>query len=265
MNNEETVDDDEERSEGLITIYEFFTKYVRRIYPDTHWKRAMKMNPNVIWFQLITPSDIAFVISLVKNGMPVWRRKTALFESDNLRKTKAKPLFTSGEGQKRSFGKTTWSKEGLKYFHKVEATWLEEYSDKVKMSALVNGWEKWEPREDLKKMKELLSTNWQIVEDDKNSSEQTNDDDEDGLDDGYHSDKYSDVEEFPFELDDENLKKVTGLKKLPSKKRKNSEDESEDEDVEDDDHDKGEGNKGGNIANKEKEKRDEQRKSGRHK
>ena len=26
MNNKETVDDDEERSEGLITIYEFFTK-----------------------------------------------------------------------------------------------------------------------------------------------------------------------------------------------------------------------------------------------
>ena len=150
---------------GLPVVYEFFTQYVRRNYPDTHWKRAMKMNLNVIWFQLITPSDIAFVISLVKNGMPVWRRKTALFESDDLRKTKAKPLFTSGEGQKRSFGKTTWSKEGLKYFHKVEATWLEEYSDKVKMSALVNGWEKWEPTDDLlKKGKDLLRTNWTIIE-----------------------------------------------------------------------------------------------------
>ena len=119
--------------------------------------------------------------------------------------------------------------------------------------------------QDLKKGKELLSTNWQIVENDKKSSEQRNNDDEDGLEDGYHSDKYSDVEEFPFELDNENLKKVTGLKTLPSKKRKNSDDESEDEDVEDDDHDKGEGNKGGNIANKEKEKRDERRKSGRRK
>ncbi len=38
---------------------------VRRIHPDTHWKRAMKMNPNTVWFQLITPSDIAFVISLM--------------------------------------------------------------------------------------------------------------------------------------------------------------------------------------------------------
>jgi len=38
-------DDDEERSEGFVRIYEFFTRYVRRIHPDTHWKRAMKMNP----------------------------------------------------------------------------------------------------------------------------------------------------------------------------------------------------------------------------
>ncbi len=79
-------------------------------------------HPDKLWFQLITPSDIAFVISLMKNGMPVWKRKAVLFESDDLRKTKAKPLFTSGEGQKRTFGKTTWSKEGLKYYQKVEAT-----------------------------------------------------------------------------------------------------------------------------------------------
>jgi hypothetical protein len=90
---------------------------------------------------LITPSDIAFIMSLLKNGMPVWKRKTALFESDDTKNTKVKPLFTSGKGQKRKFGKMTWSKEGLKYFHKVEATWQEAYSDKEQMSALVNGWE----------------------------------------------------------------------------------------------------------------------------
>ena len=178
-----------------------------------------------------------------------------------MRKTKATPLFTSGEGQKRSFGKTTWSKEGLQYYLKVERTWHEAYSDEDQMSALVNGWEMWEPRVDLKKGKELLSTNWQIVENDKKSSEQRNNDDEDGLEDGYHSDKYSDVEEFPFELDDENLKKVTGLKKLPSKKGTNSDEESEEDVVEDDDIEEGKGNKGGDIASEEKEEVDEQRKS----
>ena len=264
MNNEETVDDDEERAEGFIRIYEFFTRYVRRIYPDTHWKRAMKMNPNVIWFQLITPSDIAFVISLVKNGMPVWRRKTALFESDDLRKTKAKPLFTSGEGQKRSFGKTTWSKEGLKYFHKVEATWLEEYSDKVKMSALVNGWEKWEPTDDLlKKGKDLLRTNWTIIEiNKKGKGKGRGEDDDDEGSDGYHSDKYDDV--MDYELDNDNLKRVTGLKKLAGEEDAISE-ESDDSGVHNYVDAVAAGNKGGDVVNEEKDGVEEPRKSARRK
>ncbi len=66
-----------------------------RIHPDTHWKKAMKMNPNVVWFQLITPSDVAFVILLVENGMPVWNKKKVLFDVEESKKTKAKPLFTS--------------------------------------------------------------------------------------------------------------------------------------------------------------------------
>ena len=124
---------------GLSEVYEFFTGYLRRIHPDTHWKRTMKKNANQVFFQLITPSDIAFVILLLKNGMPVWNRKKVLFETDEMMKTKAKPLFMSGEGQKRRFGKTTWSKEGLKYYHKVEKTWQEAYSNKEQMCALING------------------------------------------------------------------------------------------------------------------------------
>ena len=129
-------------SQGLTEVYKFFTRYVRRIHPDTHWKRTMKINVNKVFFQLVTPSDIAFVISLIKNGMPVWNRKKVIFESEEINKGKAKPLFTSGEGQKRSFGKTTWSREGLKYFQKVERTWQETYGNKEQMLALINGWEK---------------------------------------------------------------------------------------------------------------------------
>ena len=265
MKNNEKVDDNETKLEGFVRINEFFTRYVQRIHPHTHWKRAMKMNPNKLRFQLITPSDIAFVISLMKNGMPVWKRKAVLFESDDLRKTKAKPLFTPGEGQKRTFGKATWSKEGLKYYHKVEATWQVAYSDGEQMSALVNGWEKWEPREDLKKGKELLSTNWKIIKIYKKGRGRRDDDDNEGWDDnsGYHSDKYDDVEDFPFELDNENLKRVTGLKTLVGEKGTISEEESEDKVIKNDDDAVGTGNKGGDIVREEKEEVDGQRKSAR--
>jgi len=35
MKNDETVDDNEAKLEGFIRIYEFFTRYVQRIYLDT--------------------------------------------------------------------------------------------------------------------------------------------------------------------------------------------------------------------------------------
>jgi hypothetical protein len=75
----ESTNVDDEENRGLPEVYEFFTKYVRHIHSDTHWKRTMKINPNKVFFQLVTPSDIAFIISLLKNGMPVWNRKKTLF------------------------------------------------------------------------------------------------------------------------------------------------------------------------------------------
>jgi len=50
MKKNEKVDDNETKLEGFVRINEFFTRYVQRIHPDTHWKRAMKMNPNKLWF-----------------------------------------------------------------------------------------------------------------------------------------------------------------------------------------------------------------------
>ena len=93
----------------------------------------------------------------------------------------------------------------MKYFHKVERTWQEAYSNEEQMRALINGWERWEPDGDLKKGKEILSTNWRIVEmnkKDKGRREDGEDDNNDDLDDnGFHLDKYDDVEELPFKLD----------------------------------------------------------------
>jgi len=62
-------------------------------------------------------------------------------------------------------------------------------------------------------------------------------------------------------LDNENLKRVTGLKKLVGEKDMISEEESEDEVVEYDDDAVGSGNKGGDIVSEEKEEVNKQRKS----
>ena len=147
----------------------------------------------------------------------------------------------------------------MKYFHKVERTWQEAYSNKEQMCALINGWERWEPNGDLKKGKELLSTNWRVIEINKKGKamrEGSEDENDYGWDDddGYHSDKYDDVEELPFKLDRGNLRKVTGLENLSGNDDSFSSDESEE-----DENGKGEDemkDSPGKIGDHEKEEKD---------
>ena len=74
--------------------------------------------------------------------------------------------------------------------------------------------------------KDLLRTNWTIIEiNKKGKGKGRGEDDDDKGSDGYHSDKYDDV--VDFELDNDNLKRVTGLKKLAGEEDAISE-ESED-------------------------------------
>lgn len=205
------VDNEETETPGLPQLYEFFVKYVRRIKADNHWKRTMKTNVNKVFFQLITPSDIAYITSVIKNGKPVWNKKKSLFVVDEEKKVEHE--FTLGKGQKRTFGKSTWSKEGLKYYHKVENAWKESYADKAQMTALINGWERWNPEDkDVQKGKELLRTYWNSVGDEEGRRKEGFDDDNEGMDDddGYHSDVYDILVDMPYKLDNENLKMITG-------------------------------------------------------
>jgi hypothetical protein len=193
-------------SNGLNEVYEFFTKYVRRIYPDTYWKRNLSQHNDVIWFQLLTPSNIAYVISWIKNGKSMWDQKKTepyLNSDDGKIKTK-KPLFTAGEGAKRTFGKLTWNKEGLKYFHSAERNWREVHRLKEQMSALVNGWERWEPDDD-KKVKELLRMRWRFKENDSDAKKGNEEKEYWEEEDGYNLDNL----EIDYELYGENQQNAT--------------------------------------------------------
>ncbi len=53
-------------------MYEFLARYVRKVYPDTDIKKDLKNNEGFLFIDRITPSDIAFVISILKNGRDVW-------------------------------------------------------------------------------------------------------------------------------------------------------------------------------------------------
>jgi hypothetical protein len=45
---------------------------VRKVYPDTDIKKDLKNYEGFLFIDKITASDIAFVISILKNGRDVW-------------------------------------------------------------------------------------------------------------------------------------------------------------------------------------------------
>ena len=70
-------------------------------------KQELKSNEGMSFLDLITQSDIAFVICIVKNARHVWDQtiqKIGLVEPviDGETEAKVQPLYTKGAGKKRS-------------------------------------------------------------------------------------------------------------------------------------------------------------------
>jgi hypothetical protein len=101
-------------------LYKFLARCVRKVYPDTDMKKDLKNNKGFLFIDRITPSDMAFVISILKNGCNVWDQtmkiKQLAVAVHGERETRLRPLFTGGEGRKKEQGMSLWSVKALKYF-----------------------------------------------------------------------------------------------------------------------------------------------------
>ncbi len=93
-------------------MFEFLLSYVRRIKSDLDWRELMKKNPEKPFLLFVTPSYIAFILSLIKNGLGMWEQARRQKDNWTQVEIKALPLFTKGEGQKRESGKTVWNNDG---------------------------------------------------------------------------------------------------------------------------------------------------------
>jgi hypothetical protein len=89
----------------------------------------MKKYVSRIFLEPISPSDIAYVLALIKNGEGVWDQDVMM--AANLHSGGEKKLcllFTSGKGKKRLFRKSMWMREGFKYFYMAEMNWKKVYT-----------------------------------------------------------------------------------------------------------------------------------------
>ncbi len=105
-------------------MYKFLARYARKVYPDTDIKKDLKNNEGFLFIDKISPSDIAFVISIPKNGCNVWDQTMKMTQLGAAvhgeRETRLQPLPTGGKGKKKEQGVSLWSVEGLKYFRHAE-------------------------------------------------------------------------------------------------------------------------------------------------
>ena len=97
---------------------------MRKVYSDSDIKTDLKNNEGLSFIDKITPSDIAFVISVLKNGCKVWDQNIKMMQLGAAvhgdRETKKRPLFTGGKRKKKEQGESLWSGEGLKNFKRAE-------------------------------------------------------------------------------------------------------------------------------------------------
>ena len=60
---------DAQAREGL---YDFIARYVRKVCPDSLITNHLRAMPGYTFLDLIRPSNVAYVISLLKNGRGMW-------------------------------------------------------------------------------------------------------------------------------------------------------------------------------------------------
>ncbi len=118
-------------SRDKAELYEFLARYVRKVYPDTDIKNDLKNNEGFSFIDRITPSDIAFAISILKNSCNVWDQTIKMKQLGAAvhgeRETRLRPLFTGEKGKKKEQGVSLWSDKGLKYMLPTEQELIPEY------------------------------------------------------------------------------------------------------------------------------------------
>ena len=119
-------------------LMEFLARFVRLVHANRYYKGLLVANCGSSYLDIITASDVAYVLSLIMNSCEVWlKRKTA---DGKL----VKPLYTSGKGVKRVYGVTTWSKSGMKYYRNMMKKWKPAFTrGKKDFRTLRRHWDKW--------------------------------------------------------------------------------------------------------------------------
>jgi hypothetical protein len=92
----------EQGSNILNQIFNLIARYVQKVHSDEHIHKVIRYSAGRSFLNMIGPSDIAYIVSIIKNSKGMWDQDIRMQElgakaMENPEK-KMKPLFTSGRG-----------------------------------------------------------------------------------------------------------------------------------------------------------------------
>ena len=99
----------------------FLIVYARKVHNDRYFVNMLVNNPGHSYLDILTPSDIAYTVTVLQNSGKVWMEKAK--NDGKVMDKKITYQFTSGEGKKRTLGQSMWSDEGLAYYEKALVNW----------------------------------------------------------------------------------------------------------------------------------------------
>lgn len=113
-------------------LMQFLSFYAMHVHSNRYYRSALLNNLGATFLDIIMASDIAYTIALIKNSSHVWQQQVDIANMeeaaddkkvDKSKIKKVKPLYTLGEGKKRTFGNSTWNDEGKEFFSVVLNNW----------------------------------------------------------------------------------------------------------------------------------------------
>jgi hypothetical protein len=106
-----------QKNKKMDDLMDFLACYVRNVHANRYFRKLVLNHPGGTYLDIITPSDIAYVISMIKSSAHLYllKRGDAQKETDHDNIT-LKPLLTAGKKKKRTFGTTIWNKLGIDYY-----------------------------------------------------------------------------------------------------------------------------------------------------
>ena len=142
-------------------LFDFIGDYVVKLYGINKVRATMVANPGYGLIDVVTASDLAYVVAVIEDKKGVWEQTVHLKRMTQEERFRVKdltdfaveePRFTSRKGVKKEYLGNGWSKEGIQMYNDVWKKWKEKFRDEVFWDLLGVAWELYESEKEVAKM-----------------------------------------------------------------------------------------------------------------